>query len=69
MAEVDAGPPDGPDEWRWRPLQVAVARAGKFEEPVTLQQVREHHRAALGELPAADLRVEDGSPSIAVRLT
>ena len=65
----DDAPPAGPDGWRWRPLQVPIVGAGKFGEPATLLEVREHHRAALGELPGEDLLVEAGLPSITVRMT
>jgi nicotinate phosphoribosyltransferase len=60
LITTDSNPP--PD--RHRSLQHAIVRSGRVVERPTIAEIREHHRAALAELPADALAVHDGPPAI-----
>jgi nicotinate phosphoribosyltransferase len=53
----------------WRPLQVAVIRAGEIVHRPALGEIRDHHRASRAELPAAALEIAHGEPALTAVLT
>jgi nicotinate phosphoribosyltransferase len=56
----DGPPPEGDA----RPLQVDVLRDGEVVHRPSLEEVREHHRQAVSELPAAAFGLDPGDPAL-----
>jgi nicotinate phosphoribosyltransferase len=61
---IDEPPPDDGDD---RALLVPLVRAGEVVAPTDVHSAREHHAAALAEVPGVGLRLSQGEPAIPTR--
>jgi nicotinate phosphoribosyltransferase len=59
----DAEPPAGDV----RPLQLEIVREGEVVHHPSLEEVRDHHRLAVAELPPSALALEPGEPAFQTR--
>jgi nicotinate phosphoribosyltransferase len=59
--------PAGGDDGELRDLQVEAVRAGEPVHRPSLDEIREHHRRALAELPPEAREVTDGAPVLPTR--